>query len=99
MVGVPDRGERHLGAAGAHGDAERGAGGVGGRVGVADHQALPLQDDRFRLVLRAGRSRREPHGAEQAHRQHTGAGATSPRRRVGSPWNQVRWTEQAPGFP
>lgn len=74
MVGVAHGGERHLGAAGAHRDAERGARGVRGRVGVAHHQALALQHDGLRLVLRAGRTRREAHGAEQqAKRQHTGA--------------------------
>lgn len=73
MVGVAHGGERHLGAAGAHGDAERGARGVRGRVGVAHHEALPLQDDGLRLVLRAGRTHeREPRGAQQAKRQHTG---------------------------
>lgn len=72
MVGVPDCGESHLGAAGAHRDPERRACGVRGRVGVAHHQALPLQDDWFRLVLSADRAHREPHGTQQAKRQHTG---------------------------
>lgn len=72
MVRVPDCGERHLGAARAHRDPERRARGVRGRVGVAHHEALPLQDDWFRLVLSAGRARREPHGTQQAKRQHTG---------------------------
>jgi len=62
MVGVADCGERHLCAARAHGDPERSARRVRGRVGVAHHQALSLQDDGFGLVLSVGRARREPHG-------------------------------------
>lgn len=73
MVGVAHRRERHLGAARAHRDPERRARGVRGRVGVAHYEALPLQDDWFRLVLSAARARREPHGTQQAKRQHRGA--------------------------
>lgn len=72
MVGVADRRERHLGAARAHRDPERRARGVRGRVGVAHYEALPLQDDWFRLVLSAARARHEPHGTQQAKRQHRG---------------------------
>lgn len=61
MVGAADGGEGDLGAAGAHGDAERRAGGVGGGVGVAHHEALPLQHDGLRLVLPA----RQPRRAQQ----------------------------------
>lgn len=62
VVGVPDCGERHLCASRAHRDPERCARGVRGRVGVAHHEALSLQDDWFRLVLSADRTRRKPHG-------------------------------------
>lgn len=73
VVGVSDGREGNFGAAGAHRDAQRGARRVRRRVGVAHHQALPLQDDRFRLVLSAARvgACREPHGTQQAKRQHT----------------------------
>lgn len=73
MVGVPDCGERHLRAPGAHGDPERRARGVRGRVGVAHDQTLSLQDDGFGLVLSPDRARREPNGTQQAKRQHAGA--------------------------
>lgn len=71
MVRVPNSGERHLRAARAHRDPKRRARGVRGRVGVAHHEALPLQNDWFRLVLSADRACREPHGTQQAKRQHT----------------------------
>lgn len=61
MVGAADSGEGDLGAAGAHGDAERCTGGVGGGVGVAHHEALSLQHDGLRLVLPA----RQPRRAQQ----------------------------------
>lgn len=74
MVGVPDCGKRHLRAAGAHGDAECGARGVRGRVGVTHHQTLPLQDDGFRFVLSLGRTHHQPGGTEEnTERQHRGA--------------------------
>lgn len=80
MVGVADGGEGHLGTARADGDAQRRARGVRGGVGVAHHEALPLQDYGLRFVLRAGRTGAcEPHGTKQAQRQHTGGRYTSPR--------------------
>ena len=40
MVGASDGRESHLGAAGAHRDAQSCARGIGRRIGVANHQAL-----------------------------------------------------------
>ena len=52
MVGAPRGGEGHLGAAGAHGDAQGGGdGAVRRRAGVAHHQALALQHDGLRVIL------------------------------------------------
>lgn len=66
MVVAPDCGESHLGVGGAHGDAERRGRSlpVRGRVGVAHHQALALQDDRLRVVL-SSRHLREQNPAER----------------------------------
>lgn len=75
MVRVPNRGKRHLRASRAHRDAERGARGVRGRVGVAHDQTLPFQDDGFRVVLGSRRAGGEPQGTEQTQGQHTGAAA------------------------
>lgn len=72
VVRVPDSGECHLGAARTHGDPERRASGVRGRVGIAHNEALPLQDDWFRLVLSACQARCEPYGTQQGEGQHTG---------------------------
>lgn len=88
VVRVPDRGERHLRAARAHRDPERGARGVRGRVRVAHHQTLALQDDGFRVVLGARRAGSEPHGTEQTQGQHTGAAAAEP-----------AWKSRATGLP
>lgn len=78
MVGAADGGEGDLGAAGAHGDAERGAGGVGRGVGVAHHEALPLQHDGLRLVLPAHQPRRAQQQPQRQRRPRAPHGAALP---------------------
>ena len=74
MVVAPDCGESHLGVGGAHGDAERRGRSlpVRGRVRVAHHQALSLQDDRLRVVLGSRHVREKNPAERQQERIHHG---------------------------
>lgn len=90
VIGAARSRESHLGAAGAHGDAERGAdGAVGGRAGVAHHQALALQHDGLRVVL-GGHSRGAPGQQQEQKGQpspQTGVAARRCRQRpLPPPW-------------
>lgn len=72
VVGAPDRREGDLRVGRPHRDAQRGGGralGVGGRVGIAHHQALALQDDGLRLVLRPRRGAAQRQGQEHGGQQ------------------------------
>lgn len=72
MVGAPHGREGDLGVGRPHGDSQRGGGralGVGGRVGVANHQALALQDDGLRVVLRPRRGAAQRQGQQDGGQQ------------------------------
>lgn len=86
VIGAARGRESHLGAARAHGDAQRWSNGaVGGRARVAYHQALALQHDRLGVILRAHRRATGGQQEEQKsqHRRH--AGVTASRLRQRSP--------------
>ena len=69
MVGLPRGGEGHPPSAGADRHSQGVARRLGGRSGVAHHQALPLQDDGLCVVLAPG-ARRGPQQEQEQERGH-----------------------------
>lgn len=73
MIGTPDRWESNLRVSSPYGDPQRRRGrslGIGRRVGIANYQAFPFEDDGLRVVLRPDRESGERQS--QDDRRHHG---------------------------